>query len=122
MRFLSDLDHTPKKDKLSKLKTVIDAYDKWIDGLIQKKATLEPQFEKIATANIAGCKSAHKRMMDGLHVLEFDEQAWSAFLLANRAMFMQRIHLKIQEQTANIDRYPGAVSYTHLTLPTKRIV
>lgn len=28
-------------------------------------------------------------------------------LLANRAMFMQRIHLKIQEQTANIDRYPG---------------
>ena len=107
MRFLSDLDHTPKKDKLSKLKTVIDAYDKWIDGLIQKKATLEPQFEKIATANIAGCKSAHKRMMDGLHVLEFDEQAWSAFLLANRAMFMQRIHLKIQEQTANIDRYPG---------------
>lgn len=33
--------------------------------------------------------------------------AWSAFLLANRAMFMQRIHLKLQEQTSNIDRYPG---------------
>ena len=107
MRFLSDLDETLKEEKLSRLKTVIDAYDTWINELIKKKSTLEPQFDKIATANIAGCQSACSRMLEGLHVLERNDMAWSAFLLANRAMFMQRIHLKLQEQTSNIDRYPG---------------
>lgn len=46
-------------------------------------------------------------MLAGLRVLDEDAVAWTAFSLANRAMFMQRVHLKLQSDTGNIDRYPG---------------
>lgn len=53
-------------------------------------------------------------MLAGLKVLNDDSVAWTAFSLANRAMFMQRVHLKLQSDTADIDRYPGDEDLTKL--------
>ena len=42
--------------------------------------------------------------MNGLKILKENRDAWDAFQLANRAMFMQRIHIRLQQST---DIYPG---------------
>lgn len=48
-------------------------------------------------------------MYDGLKTLSENDFAYKAFLLANRAMFMQRIHIQKQMEMSKIDadRYPN---------------
>jgi len=46
-------------------------------------------------------------MSCGLDELNSNENARTAFALANRAMYMQRFHIKLQEKTSNIDRFNG---------------
>lgn len=107
MRYLSDLDRTASRSqKLSGLQKIVDAYGRWIDYLEKKKSDLAPQYQKAAGSNITGCRSAQERMNGGLRILETNDAAWTAFTLANRAMFMQRVHLRFQDKTSNIDRYP----------------
>lgn len=107
MRFLSDLDKTLKSEKISMLSTVITAYSDWISTLENKFVSLRDCYKPAAKVNIDGCKKSRDRMASGLKILANDESAWSAFELANRAMFMQRVHLELQRQTASSDRYPG---------------
>ena len=114
MRHLSDLDSTERLQKLSELKSVVEAYSNWIDALSEKKKDLSFYYQSAAEVNIAGCRSAKDRMLAGLRILSEDQVAWSAFSLANRAMFMQRVHLKLQSDTADKDRYPGDESLTKL--------
>ena len=114
MRHLSDLDQTEKSQKLSELKSVADAYSGWIDTLKEKQQELSACYKAAAESNIAGCLKARNRMLAGLKVLNDDSVAWTAFSLANRAMFMQRVHLKLQSDTADIDRYPGDEDLTKL--------
>lgn len=107
MRHLSDLDRTEKSQKLSELRSVVEAYGSWIDALVEKKKDLPAHYQSAASINISGCLKAKDRMLAGLRVLDEDAVAWTAFSLANRAMFMQRVHLKLQSDTGNKDRYPG---------------
>ncbi|MCR3922072.1 MAG: helicase-related protein [Firmicutes bacterium] len=106
MKYLSDLDGVDKTQKLSALKSLIDLYKAWIAGLETTAAVLDPRYQSAAAKNIADCKRACDRMYAGIETLEVNDNAYSAFALANRAMFMQRVHLKIQSNMANIDRYP----------------
>ena len=111
MKFLSDLDATSKAAKISHLKTVIDAYSQWIDKQRAKLVEIDQKYgnkyHEIAEKNLAGCNASLSRMFSGIKTLEENDQAWHAFLLANRAMFMQRAHLKIQGMTSDKDRFPG---------------
>lgn len=114
MRHLSDLDGTAKAQKILELQSVVDAYSRWIDELDEKMKALPASYQSAAKANIAGCLKARNRMLAGIRVLNDDQVAWTAFSLANRAMFMQRVHLKIQSDTANVDRYPGDETLSNL--------
>lgn len=107
MRHLSDLDSTEKHQKISELKSIVDAYSMWIDTLDKKQKELSACYQSAAEINIAGCLKARNRMLAGLQILTDDSVAWTAFSLANRAMFMQRVHLKLQSDKADSDRYPG---------------
>ncbi|KAF5048409.1 hypothetical protein DSECCO2_450400 [anaerobic digester metagenome] len=93
--------------KINKLYTVVRAYEKWIKELDDKKISLDKKYLEASNRNIQGCKDALARMYRGLKTLEVNEDAWNAFSLANRAMFMQRVHLKLQESMSTVDRYPG---------------
>jgi hypothetical protein len=106
MKFLSDLDETDKAQKLSVLRSLVDLYKNWVNNLAQTATMLDPRYQSAASKNIAECKRAYTRMYAGIKTLESNDTAYSAFLLANRAMFMQRVHLRMQSATANIDRYP----------------
>ena len=114
MRHLSDLDRTEKSQKLSELRSVVEAYGSWIDTLVEKQKDLPVHYQSAAGINISGCLKAKDRMLAGLRVLDEDSVAWTAFSLANRAMFMQRVHLKLQSDTGNIDRYPRDENLTKL--------
>lgn len=105
MRYLSDMDTTPWTQKSVALKTLVDAYAKWIDGI--EKVQLEDKHIKTASKLIIRCRECKDRMREGLDVLNTDAKARLAFELANRAMYMQRFHIKLQERTANIDRFNG---------------
>lgn len=106
MKYLSDLDLTDRSEKLDALKSLVDLYKAWVSELERTAASLDPRHQSAAAKNIAECKRAYERMYSGLTTLRSDVKAYSAFVLANRAMFMQRVHLRIQQQTSNTDRYP----------------
>ena len=102
MKFLSDLDNTDKETKLSTIVSLIESYSAWVSKLENQAYMLEPEFQETAGRHIAGCKEALFRMKDGLNLLRENSTVYKAFTLANRAMFMQRIHSKIQGK----DKYP----------------
>ena len=111
MRYLSDLDDTSKEEKIRLLNEFVNAYKTWIDELTEKLSAIDEtyggRYHEIAQKNIDGCMTSYNRMVNGVAALSDSEEKWSAFLLANRAMFMQRIHLKLQSNTSDVDRYPG---------------
>jgi hypothetical protein len=107
MKYLSDLDNSDKSFKLGAMRNLVDLYKKWVDELEVIASKLDPHYKSAAAKNIADCKHAYDRMYSGISTLENDENTYSAFVLANRAMFMQRVHLRMQQQTSDIDRYPG---------------
>lgn len=109
MKYLSDLNCSDKATKLSSMQSLVDLYKDWVDKLEQTVSSLDSKYVSAAVKNIAECKRAYERMYAGIQMLKENENAYKAFLLANRAMFMQRIHIAMQADMAreNADRYPG---------------
>ncbi len=107
MKYLSDLNSDDKTEKINHLKTLVSSYQNWIDGLSKKIKSIDKRLVPIANKNISGCRDACERMYKGIETLEKDTIAWDSFQLANRAMYMQRVQLKIQEKFSDVDRYPG---------------
>lgn len=109
MKYLSDLDHTSKSEKIRGLRTITDAYHKWI-AKKKEEATNHldrKKYGRIADYNLNGCDESFQRMEKGIKILEEDDTAWQAFSLANRAMYMQRIRLALQKSTSDRDRFDG---------------
>lgn len=75
VRHLSDLDGTAKSQKLSELRSVVDAYSNWIDTLAEKRKELPAYYQSSAEVNITGCLKARDRMLAGLRVLNDDQVA-----------------------------------------------
>ena len=112
MKFFSDLVSVERDEKLSVLKEMTLFYSEWIDKLEKKVSSLDEQYIIAAERNISECKRAYERMQTGIRILSENENAFDAFTLANRAMFMQRIHLDFQKSNRKEDCYPGDVSVT----------
>lgn len=108
MKVNSDLDERDFKEKLVGLERLIEAYAHWI---AKKEAEIEdiPQkYHSIAKKDIDGCKLSLERMRAGIELLRVDDNVRRAYELANRAMFMQRVHLDVlQDKSFGQDRYPG---------------
>lgn len=109
MKYLSDLDTSDKGTKLASMRSLVDLYRKWVEELEATAVTLDSRFASAAASNICECKRAYERMYAGIDTLCNNDNAYRAFLLANRAMFMQRIHIAMQSDMAktDADRYPG---------------
>lgn len=81
MRHLSDLDNTEKTQKLSELRSVVDAYSGWIYSLIEKQKELDVCYQSAAEVNITGCQKARDRMLSGLRILMMIQLFGLRFLL-----------------------------------------
>ena len=108
MKYLSDLDTASQETKLRSMARLVDLYSAWISNLEATAVTLDKRYESAAFNNISNCKNAANRMYAGIKTLQENATAYNAFLLANRAMFMQRIHIQKQSEMSkeNADRYP----------------
>lgn len=110
MKYLSDLSTAERDEKIAKLCAFVQAYKAWINKLVQKLRDIDEKYDRryheIGQSNIDGCLKSYLRMEKGVDSLAADQNKWSSFELANRAMFMQRVHLTLQNQTSNRDRYP----------------
>ena len=106
MKYLSDLNDISITDKIPFLYSLINAYGNWINLLERKTASLDEKYHSIAHSNIEKCRKSRDRMLAGINKIETDGNAAAAFTLANRAMFMQRVHLTIQPKR---DVYPDDV-------------
>lgn len=114
MKYLSDLSLDAKEEKVEALESLVLAYERWIAEEMDKIAALDEKYRDIAQKNMAGCTDSALRMRKGIEVLMNDDKAWDSFQLANRAMFMQRAHLKIQEHTSDKNRYPDDVELSDI--------
>ncbi|EOS54293.1 helicase-related protein [Paenibacillus barengoltzii] len=103
MKFLSDLDETDKTKKISMMKDLVDAYSSWITEIEATGLSLDNRYREAVKHHIQECKESCDRMYYGLELLEKNEIVYNAFQLANRAMFMQRIHSIFQKD----DHYPN---------------
>ena len=106
MKQLSDLGEHEKAEVIEGLRTFVTEYKEWIDEL-SKETFSDEALKKTADLHIRNCFISYERMMAGIGILESDVLAWDSFRLANRAMYMQRIHLLIQSAMSNEDRYDG---------------
>lgn len=108
MKYLSDLSDVSKEEKLTSLKKLVDLYVEWINELKQATQRLDSRYCSAASNNIRDCEKASERMYSGIKTLQLNDKAYDAFLLANRAMFMQRVHIQKQADMSriNADRYP----------------
>ena len=109
MKYLSDISDSTSTQKLNSLTKLVNLYESWIDNLERLAKKLDERYKVAASRNIENCRQAAMRMYEGIRILKDNQHAYSAFMLANRAMFMQRIHLQNQSEMAkiNADRYPG---------------
>ncbi|MDE7177979.1 MAG: DEAD/DEAH box helicase [Lachnospiraceae bacterium] len=109
MKYLSDLSSIDKDTKLSSMYSLVDLYRSWVDNLENAALSLDTKYISAASKNIAECRRAYERMYAGITTLKENESAYKAFLLANRAMFMQRVHITMQSDMTkkSADRYPG---------------
>lgn len=106
MKQLSDLGEHEKAEVIEGLRTFVTEYKEWIDEL-SKETFSDEALKNTADLHIRNCFISYERMMAGIGILESDDLAWNSFMLANRAMYMQRIHLLIQSAMSNEDRYDG---------------
>ena len=102
MKYLSDLDKTDRATKIADMESFIDCYGAWIEDLKKESEGFSVRYKQTAETHISQCEESFTRMKNGLSILKKDDTAWNAFLLTNRAMFMQRIHGSFQSN----DRYP----------------
>lgn len=106
MKYLSDLNSVSRDDKIESLKKLVNTYSDWINNIKNNSADLAEKYKEAAENNIKECMNARDRMLEGVNTLASDDNAYIAFQLANRAMFMQRIHIQLQQDTSDVDRYP----------------
>ena len=106
MKGLSNLVSVSREEKLSLLTRLVTAYQGWIDGLGQQAEGLETGFQQAARNNIGACKQARERMLAGIRLLRDNDVAYKAFELANCAMFMQRVQLRMQQKNSDRECYP----------------
>ncbi|MFJ5989259.1 helicase-related protein [Lentzea sp. NPDC092896] len=80
---------------VDELKSFIEPYEKWVDGVEQEAATLPGRYAEASRTVIERLARAYKRMRDGIEVFVTHperDKLLSAFKLANRAMMIQMRH------------------------------
>ena len=105
MKYLSDLNDVSRAEKIESLNKLIDTYSIWIKEIEKNSECLADRYKETAAVNITECKKVRDRMLEGINTLLSDDNAYIAFELANRAMFMQRVHIQLQQDTSDVDRY-----------------
>lgn len=100
---LSDISPMTKENIFIGLYKFCNIYKKWISKLNDEVNKVPLELHEAAQRHIKCCESTFERIKSGVKLLEKNSTVLKAFRMANRAMFMQRIHSELQKKK----RFPG---------------
>ena len=88
---LSMSQNARKDETISKLNTLADSYESWINTTLGKNARMndEPFRTDIGNKVIDRCRDALSRIREGIHIIETDDVSFEAFCFMNRVIFLQ---------------------------------
>ena len=97
----------------------VAAYGSWIDEELGGALEGIPMgMRAAADLNLDRCRTAFRRMREGVAVLERDEHAWRAFALANAAMDRQARYGAKGERRGALRWRPFQLAYVLLVVPS----
>ena len=97
MRTLSDIESSD--EFLTKLLTLLaDDYGSWIVSCESEKSGLDKAYQKPASINLERCWECLRRIKEGIAYLSSNADAMMAFKLANRAMLIQQVRTRFQNE------------------------
>ena len=80
---------------LGDLKLLIDAYENWINSIIDESRNLTPAYAKASEEVVKKCLSCLKRIKEGFEIISSNDEKYQkailAFKLANHAMFYSQV-------------------------------
>lgn len=95
---------------VSAMRSMCERYASWIDGTERKAKDLPEEHREAADRNIGLCRECLRRIEDGISVLESDELARRAFIMANEAMYEQYLHYSVvSHERKSFDEKPAYV-------------
>lgn len=81
-----------------RLKTFVGEYIEWINSMEQKSNILEQLHTEASEVVIERCRRVYKRITEGINYLEENPNALKAFIIANRAIWMQQCHFNLKNR------------------------
>ena len=110
-RFSEDLEFTYQQ-----LENLINQYEKWLSDEKKYGQNLKNSiFKNASSRNIKHCYNILERIKEGLKILKTDKDIQEAFLLMNKAMYMQQVHYLIKPS-----EYVDDIDYEKFLNKTKR--
>lgn len=82
-------------ETLEAMQTLCDKYALWIEQTQEKAYALPKQYQNAAQRNLAQCELCLSRIKDGIALLDNNEIAKQAFVMANEAMYDQFLHYSV---------------------------
>ena len=100
------------------LNTFVGVYGRWIGETLESRiGEIPADMEDAARRNLARCREACRRMGEGVAVLEQEDVAWQAFVLANEAMDRQAGYDVKGARKGPLTWRPFQLAYLLLVLP-----
>ena len=111
---LADSSGQIKATILNSLLGLADDYSLWLDEQEKVTAQLDVKQCDAAILNLEKCRQCEARIRNGIRVLESNDNAMSAFRLANHAMLMQQFHSKLPRRklTSEFPEIPDGYATT----------
>ena len=111
-----------RMDRREEITRALDAfvavYGRWIDETLEGgREGIPGEMRDTADLNLERCRTAFRRMREGVAVLEQDDTAWRAFALANAAMDRQARYGAKGERRGPLTWRPFQLAYMLLVAP-----
>jgi hypothetical protein len=111
-KFLSESNQDQVYDSMQNL---IDSYGKWITDKKEASKRLQKKFQKAAKQNLEACAETLTRIKEAIEALKREEEIFTAFQLANKAMLNQLVNqLEAKKDSYDINKlgwYPFQLAF-----------
>lgn len=81
------------------LRSFLKDYKDWNQKLVNEASHLDKKYNEASEKVIEDCKNAYLRIEKGIDFLEKNNNALSAFIIANRAIWFQQCHFNLQNRS-----------------------
>ena len=107
-----------REEIMRALRAFVAVYGRWIEETLEEgRDGIPAEVGEAADLNLERCRTAFRRMGQGVAVLEEDDSAWRAFALANAAMDRQARYGAKGDRSGPLTWRPFQLAYMLLVVP-----